>query len=393
MMAMVQALQALAIDAMLPALGILSADLGVGSANQRQLVVGIFLLFSGLGSLFPGMLADRFGRRPVMLTCLGLYVVITAACASVTSFAVLLALRAALGVASGGLTVLPSAIIRDRFEGDRMARLQSMVGMVFMVVPMIAPTMGQAVLLVAGWRWIFWVMALLGALVTVWIWQRLPETLRPEHRQSIQPGVVMRSIGRIVGTRAAIGYVLGLALIQGALFGYINSSQQLLGEHFGAGANFPLFFGGMAMIMACTNFINARIVVRFGARRVSHSALLFYIATSLVQLALASIGQERLWTFVPVMTLNLCMMGFIGANFGSMALQPFAALAGSAASAQAFIRMVLASGLGALIGQAYDGSARPLALALTLAGSLSLVLVLFTENGSLFGRKHLPVGK
>ena len=274
-----------------------------------------------------------------------------------------------------------------------MARLQSMVGMVFMVVPMIAPSMGQAVLLVAGWRWIFWVMALLGLLVAVWIWMRLPETLRPEHRQSVNPGRVVRAMGRIVSTRSAIGYVFGFALIQAAMFGYINSSQQLLGEHFGAGKNFPLFFGGMAMVMACTNFINSRIVVRYGARRVSHSALLFYMCMSLTQLVLASIGHERLWTFVPVMTLNMCMMGFIGANFGSIALQPFAAQAGSAASAQAFIRMVLAAGLGTAIGQAYDGSARPLALALTLAGCLTLLLVLYTEGGRLFRRNHQPAAQ
>ena len=389
-MAMLQALQALAIDGMLPALGVMSHDLGVSDPNQRQLVVGIFLIFAGLGALFPGLLADRFGRRPVLLLCLGGYIGITAACALVTNFTLLLVLRAALGVASAGLSVLPSAIIRDRYEGDRMARLQSMVGMVFMVVPMIAPTMGQAVLLVAGWRWIFGVMALLGLAVTLWTWARLPETMRPEHRQSIQLRPVIRNMGIIITNRAAFGYVFGMALIQGALFGYINSSQQLVAEHFGAGARFPLIFGGMALIMACTSFTNSRIVVRFGARRVSHSALLIYIAASLTQLALASTGGETLWAFVPAMTVNMCLMGFIGSNFGSISLQPFAANAGSAASAQAFIRMVLASSLGSLVGQAYDGSARPLAMALVTAGIVALGLVLYTEDGRLFRRLNPP---
>lgn len=386
LMALLMALQALAIDAMLPALGTLSGELGVTDPNHRQLVVGIFLLASGIASLFPGMLADRFGRRPVLLCCLGAYVVTTTACALVTSFPALLALRAALGVASSGLVVLPSAIIRDRFSGDRMARMQSMVAMVFMVVPMIAPAMGQAVLLVASWRWIFGVMGLLALMVAIWAWLRLPETLHPEYRQSLAPAKVIRAMGTIVTTRSAIGYVLGLALIQAAMFGYINSSQQLLGEHFGTGANFPIYFGAMALIMSCTSFINSRIVVRFGTRRVSHIALFFYIAASLIQIVLAFSGHETLWAFVPVMTLNMCLMGFIGSNFGSMALQPFAANAGSAASAQAFIRMVTASVLGALIGQAYDGTARPLAIALTIAGTTTLGLVLFTERGRLFGR-------
>ncbi len=388
MMAMLQALQALAIDSMLPALAHISHDLGATSENQRQLVVGLFLIFAGFGSLVPGALADRFGRRPVVLSCVAGYVVLTLAAALVTTFDALLVTRAMLGLASAGLSVLPPAIIRDRYDGDRMARLQSSVGMVFMIVPMIAPTLGQAVLLVAGWRWIFGMMAALGVAVLGWTWLRLPETLHPGHRQLIHPAAIARSMGRILTTRSAIGYVIGMAVVQGALFGYINSAQQLVAEHFGAGSRFPIIFGGMALAMATTNFINSRIVERFGARRVSHAALIIYICSSLTQLALASSGHQTLWSFVPVMTANMCLMGFIGANFGSIALQPFARTAGAAASTQAFIRMVLASLLGSLIGQAYDGSARPLAIAQLSGGTIALIVVLFSERGRLFRRLY-----
>ncbi len=390
LMAMLQALQALAIDSMLPALARISHDLGATSDNQRQLVVGLFLIFAGIGSLIPGTLADRFGRRPVVMGCIASYVLLTIAAALVTSFNALLVTRALLGLASAGLTVLPPAIIRDRYEGDRMARLQSSISMVFMIVPMIAPTLGQAVLLVAGWRWIFGMMAALGSVVLLWTWLRLPETLHPGHREIIHPVEMVRSMHRILTTRSAIGYVLGMALIQGALFGYINSAQQLVAEHFGAGTRFPLIFGGMALTMATTAFINSRIVERFGARRVSQSALIVYIFASLIQLALAGSGHETLWSFVPVMTVNMCLMGFVGANFGSIAMQPFARGAGAAASAQAFIRMVLAAVLGSLIGQAYDGSARPLAVALLSAGTVAMLLVLFSERGRLFRRLNPP---
>lgn len=388
LMAMLQALQALAVDSMLPALGTLSAELGVHDANRRQLVVGLFLIFAGLGALVPGTLADRYGRRPVLLTALAGYVALTTACALATSFDALLLFRCGLGLACAGLTVLPVAIIRDSYEGDRMARLQSMVSMVFMVVPMIAPSMGQAVLLFAGWRWIFGVMALMGCIVASWTALRLPETLNPANRRPISPRAIAVTLGRVAVTREAFGYVFGMALIQGALFGYINSTQQLVGEHFGAGKLFPLIFGGMALVMACTNFINARIVERYGARRVSHAALLAYMAMSGAQLALAVSGLETLWRFVPLMTMNLCLMGFIGANFGSIALQPFASVAGAAASAQAFIRMVLSSCIGAFIGQAYDGTARPLAFSLLSAGAGALALVLFSEDGRLFRRLY-----
>jgi len=388
LMGLMQALQALAVDSMLPALGSMADDLGAHDPNRRQLVVGIFLMAGGLGCLIPGIFADRFGRRPVLTVCLTAYVLCSAACGLVSNFDQLLVLRAILGLFSASLMVMPAAIIRDRFEGDAMARLQSTVAMVFMVVPMIAPSMGQAILLVASWRWIFGAMALLGTLITVWMILRLPETLRPEYRQPIRLGALAQSMLEVTTTRASIGYIFGLALIQSAMFGYINSSQQLVAEHFGAGARFPLIFAGMALMMAVTNFANSRIVERFGARRVSHSALLVYIVTSALQLYTASRPGETLWEFVPMMTVNMCLMGFIGANFSSIALQPFARKAGSAASVQAFIRISLGSTLGALIGQAFDGSARPLATALLVAGISCVLLVLFSEHGSLFSRKN-----
>jgi DHA1 family bicyclomycin/chloramphenicol resistance-like MFS transporter len=272
-----------------------------------------------------------------------------------------------------------------------MARLQSTVAIVFMVVPMIAPSMGQAVLAFASWRWIFGFMALIGGMVGIWVMLRLPETLRPEYRQPISVGRMASSMLEVTTTRAAVGYTFGMALIQSAMFGYINSSQQLVAEHFGAGERFPLYFAGMAACMACTNFVNSRIVERFGARRVSHTALLVFILTGAGQLYLATRPNETLWQFVPIMTVNMCLMSFIGANFASIALQPFARKAGAAASAQAFIRMVIAANIGALIGQAFDGTARPLASALLASGCGCLALVLFSEKGRLF-RRLLPPG-
>lgn len=390
LMAFLQALMALSIDVMLPALGAISRDLELADPNRRQLIVGVFLICAGVGSLFPGAIADRFGRRPVVLFAICGYVLTTVLCAVAGSFELLLLGRAAMGLCCSALMVMPMSILRDRFEGDRMARTQSLVAMVFMVVPMVAPMIGQTVLLVAGWRWIFGIMGTMGALVFGWALLRLPETLHPDYRQAIRPRVILGNMGLALKERASLGYFLGAAFVQAALFGYINSAQQLVAEHLGAGTAFPFVFGGMALVMACSNFANSRIVERFGARRVSHAALLFFIAVSAVHLVVAMDGRETLWTFIPLMTAGMCMMSFIGANFQAISLQPFARIAGAAASVMSFVRMVIGSVLGALIGQVYDGTARPLLAAMAVCGTLGLGLVLYSERGRLFRRINPP---
>ncbi len=391
MMAMIQALQALSIDAMLPAMGVMASDLNSTDPNQRQLVVGVYLIASGFGALLPGSLADRYGRRPVLFASLGLYFIFALGCALVSDFATLLVLRALQAIGSAGLVVLPSAIIRDRFGGDRMARMLSIVSVVFMIVPILAPSLGQLILLFAGWRWIFGGIALMALLVGGWVFLRLPETLHAEYRQKIEPLTIGANMWIAATDRASIGYVIGSALVMGGLFGYINSAQQLVVEHFGAGQGFPLLFAASAVGMALASFTNSRIVERFGARRVSHAALLGFIAVSTLQVWVAFSPGETLWSFMPLIAANICLIGFIGANFGSIALQPFARIAGAAASLQAFVRMVIGSTLGALIGQAYDDSARPLAIALLMGGIASLGLVLYSEKGHLF-RRLLPPG-
>lgn len=391
LMAMIMALQALGIDAMLPALGTIAQELGARDPNERQLIVGVYLIAAGLGSLFPGALADRFGRRPVLFGALAFYVVLSLACAVVQEFQAMLVLRAVQALACAGLAVLPNAIIRDRFAGDRMASMLSTVSMVFLIVPILAPSFGQAVLLVAGWRWIFGAMAVLGSVVALWAWLRLPETLNPAYRQRLDPVAIGANMWQAASNRASIGYVIGAALVTGGLFGFINSAQQLVAEHFGAGENFPLIFAACAASMAVANFTNARIVERFGARRVSHTALLVFIVVSALQVWEASSASQSLRQFVPLMMANMCLIGFIGANFGSIALQPFERTAGAASSFQTFARMMIGAAIGAVIGQAYDGSARPLALGLLLGALLSLAMVLLSERGRLF-RRLIPAG-
>lgn len=392
LIALLMSLNALCIDGMLPALDDIARELGAEAGNQRQLIVGVYLLANGLGCLLPGSFADRFGRKPVILVALAAYAAFSLIVATVDSFPLLLIARGFQGLLCAGLMVAPVAIVRDQFEGDKMARTMSSVSAVFITVPVIAPSLGQAVLLIAGWRWIFVGLACLAGLAALWTWIRLPETLHPENRQRIDVKAIVGNMGVALFNRASIGYVLGSALLMGAVFGYVNSAQQLIGEHFRAGRFFPVVFGGTAAMMAVSNVVNSRIVERFGARRVSHTGVIVFIGVSAAQVWASIRHDGELAWFLPLMATNLALLGFLGANFSSIAMQPFARIAGAASSIQTFFRMFGAALVGIVIGQSYDGTARPFAFALLFGSSCALVLVLFSERGRLFRRLNKPGG-
>ncbi len=388
LMALLMSLQAFGIDSMLPALGAISSEFGV-TGNERQFIIGAYFLGSGIGAFFPGAFADKFGRRPVLALGLVVYVVFSLACALVTSFEWLVGLRLVQGLWCAGLSVVPAAIVRDRVGGDRMARLMSLIMMIFLAVPLVAPAIGQVILNFVGWRGIFAAMAIMGTVVGIWVWIRLPESLPPKNQQDIEPRTILRNMGTALMRRDSIGYVIGSALVFGSLFGFLNSSQQLIGEHFGAGQSFALIFGAAVLGMVVANFTNSRIVERFGARRVSHAALLVFISAGIAQFISAGRADQQLWEFVPILAVSMASLGFIGANFSSIAMQPFYHIAGAASSAQTSLRMVSGAVLGSAIGFAYDGTARPLATAMLSCGLLALAVILYSEKGRLFGRRVL----
>lgn len=387
LLALLMSLNGLNIDAMLPALDEMASELGVMDGNRRQLIVAVYTIAMGIGCLVPGAFADRYGRRPILLLSLVGYGVCSLVVALLHDFEMVLAMRLIGGILSAGLMVAPMAIVRDLYEGDAMARLMSVVAAVFITVPVVAPSLGQAVLLVAGWRWIFVSLTVIAALSALWVYRRLPETLPEERRQAIDVPVIARNMRDALTRRESIGYVFGSMMVMGGVFGYVNVAQQLYTEHFAISASaFPLVFGGTAAMMAVANIANSRIVMQFGARRVSHTGVIVFIMVACAQVWVSHYHPDEIVYFVPLMATNLALLGFLGANFGSIALQPFPHIAGAASSVHSFFRMFGAALVGLVIGQFYDGTARPFAAALLICSTTALLFVLYSEKGVLFRR-------
>lgn len=389
MMAAIMALNALAIDTMLPALPEMARQLGAPDANAQQYVISFYFAGLGLGSLVHGPLADRYGRKRVIMVCLIGYILAGLASGVAGSWQVMLGTRFVHGLFGAAMGVVSQAIIRDRTSGDAMAKLMSMIFLIFMVVPIIAPAIGQGVLLFASWHWIFLMLAGGGALMALWVGLRLEETLDPADVAAISPGALARTWTMVATHRSAMAYMLGSSIAAGANFGFLNSSQQIFSETFGRADIFPLAFASVAGTMAIANFSNSRIVLRFGARRVSQAALIGFILISILQWFAAGAGEPMI-LFIILIALNMSMIGFIGANFSSIAMEPFGHVAGSASSFQNSARTLVAAGVGAWIGQMYDGSTQPLALGFAICGVAALAMVTWGERGKLFTRPNPP---
>ena len=384
LIAMMMALNALAIDSMLPALPAIGEALGVANENSRQWVVTAYLLGFGVTQIIYGPLADRYGRKPVLMFGLSLYVIFSALAAFAPTFELLIAARVGTGVGAAALRVLAVSIVRDRYSGRTMARVMSLSFLVFLGIPILAPTLGQLILTVAPWPWIFGVLALAGSGYLIWTAIRLPETLHPDDRMPIQVGRITGAFRQALTERQSIGYTLAMTCITGALFGFINSSQQIFFDVFEAPHLFTAVFGLVAGGIAVASLLNARLVEKLGSRLISHTALIGFIVMAAIHSVVNLMGLETIWTFAVLQGLTMFCFGFIAGNFGSMAMEKMGHIAGTASSAQGFISTTLGATFGFLIGQQFNGSATPMTLGFVGLGLLALTFVLLAEKGRLF---------
>ncbi len=385
MIAAMMAINALAIDVMLPGMQQIGASLGEPDENKRQLIITAYLLGFSVMQLAFGPLSDRFGRRGPLAAGMVVYVAAAVTAVFVPTFAPLLGLRFIQGMGAAATRVISVAIVRDVFGGRQMAEVMSVVMTVFMVMPVIAPSLGQGIMLFGEWHLVFVFMATVAAAILAWMWTRLPETLAPEKRRPLTLTSVATGFKVVMTNRLSLWYTLAMAIIMGALFGFINSAQQIYVGIYGLGVWFPLVFALVAGLMSVASFSNSKLVMMYGMRRMSHGALVGFITVSSVLAIYAAFGPVPFPVFLTLFAVAMICFGMIGSNLTSIAMEPLGALAGTASSVQGFVQTMFGAVLGALIGQAFDGTVLPISLSFALLGLTAMGCVLIAEKGRLFG--------
>lgn len=396
LMSSLMAMTALSIDTMLPALPDIGRDLAVTNANDRQSIITLFFLGMAFGSLIYGPLADHYGRRPVLIGALVLMLVSTLLCTLAPSFPLLLGGRFIAGFGAAACRVIVLSIVRDCYRGDMMARIMSLIMFTFMIVPMAAPSLGAAMMTFAPWRWIFGLLAFLICLMLAWLALRLPETLDPAHRIQVHPRELTHTFVRVVKNRGSFGYMMASGVMMGGLIGFLVSVQQIFFDVFHMPELLPIGFAIISAWMAAGNLLNGKLVQRFGARRMSQSAVIVVILLSAAHCIITRAGLENVWVFIVIQGMTTLCFSFAGVNFSAIAMEPFARGAGFASSFQASLTTFISAFLGGMVGAAFDGTTMPIALGFMCFGTIALLLILWAERGKLFtrpGNAHLRVGQ
>lgn len=381
-MALMTSLAAMSIDAMLPALSMIADDLGAEN-NEQQYVVSAFLLSFGIAQMFFGPLSDSLGRKPIIYVGIGVYVLGSIICIFASDFSDILIGRALQGFGAGGPRVTIIALVRDKYKGNDMARVMSLVMMVFIMAPILAPTIGQVILLFAEWQWIFVFLIVLAVSSVIWLAFRQPETLSEDNRRPFSVLRIGMTVLEILRIRESIGYTLMSGLMFSAFVGYLSSAQQVFQITYKLGDLFPLYFAALASGLGLASYLNSKLVHKFGMRRLCRAAsiLICCLTVVFVGVVYEMNGIPPLFLFMAFMMPAFFCFGILYGNFVALAMEPLGHIAGVGASVVGSISSLISVPLGALIGQQFNGTVLPLVIGFSVFSVTTFGLMCWVENG------------
>ena len=383
--ALMTSLTALSIDAMLPALPEIAQNLSVTNANDTQLVVSMFILGMVFGESVFGPISDAIGRKKTILIGIAIYCCGAVLAMTAQSMTLLLVGRIVQGIGVSGPKIASRALIRDQYEGNAMARIMSFIMMIFIIVPMVAPALGQLILLFAGWRAIFFLFLLLAITVAVWLGWRQPETLPVERRIPFSIPAIIRTTGLVLKHSKVMAYTVTAGLVFGVQVTYLSTSQAMFQDFYNAGKQFPLYFAILALGIGMASILNSQLVMRIGMHRLTVNALvgLIFLSCLLLLVGLLTEGVPPFSIFMPVFFLIFFCMGILFGNINAMAMQWLGRIAGLGASLIASVSSLIAVAVSVSVGKFYNGTVFPLAIGYLVCAMIALLLVLSADKSRL----------
>jgi len=381
LIALLQALVAMSIDTMLPAIGLIAQDLGASDPNHRQFIITAFFAGMTLGTLIYGPASDSIGRKPAIFIGLVIFAAGALICFFATSFNAILIGRLIQGLGAASPRFVSTAMVRDGLAGSAMARVMSFVMTVFMLVPILAPSIGQLVLFAFHWRFIFGGFFVMSIAAGLWLWLRQEETLPVERRLPFSPRTLLASGLEALRHPVTLGYTLAMGFVFSALISYLGTSQQIFAELYGQGPWFAVWFAGFAIALALSTIANGRFVMRLGMRFITKWALRASIGISLLFfiVAFAYSGTPPLATLGLYLFLNFFCLGLLFGNYNALSLEPVGHIAGMASAVSGFIFSVISIIGGTLMGLTYNNTVIPLVAGFAGFGLLALLLTEWAE--------------
>lgn len=382
MLALMVSLLAMSIDAMLPALGDIGDDLKPGNPNHIQYVVTMMLFGFAAGQIVAGPLSDSYGRKPVIYGGYVLFIIGCVLSIMAQEFGTMLVGRFLQGLGAAAPRIVSVALVRDGYQGRAMARIMSIIMAIFILVPSIAPAIGQGVMLVANWRAIFGLLLATAMIAFAWFAIRQPETLPPRLRRTFSAGAVTGGIREAIGYRAMAGYTLASGIMFGAFVGYLSSSQQIFQDAYDVGRWFVVYFGCASLTIGAASAFNAKVVVRLGMKYMTVRALIGLAAVSclFIPIVLAGNGLPPLWMFMTWLMAVFFCIGIVFGNFNALAMEPVGHMAGLGAAIVGSVSTFIALPIGWAVGGAFDGTITPLVIGFALSGGLCLAVMRWVET-------------
>ena len=383
---MIMAMGALAIDLMLPAFDDMREyyELAPDSTKVAQ-VVTMFFLGMAIAQFFYGPLADRFGRKPVLYVGFMIYGLGALGATLAPSLELVLLASFVWGVGAAGPRVVAVSIVRDTYSGDEMSKAMSFIMAVFVMVPIFAPSIGAVLITFLPWQSVFAFGLVFVAIMAIWA-RVLPETLDPANRLPIDRSKIGAAVRQVVADRQALGYMLALTATFGVFTSYLASSERIFGEIYDRADQFPVIFGGLAAAMGAAILLNARLVDRWGARRMVHIMLIGYVVAALTFVTVTKMasGAPAFWTVIICLAIVLGFHGLLIPNFNTIAMLPMGHIAGTASAVIGTVSLTGGAVMGSVIDARIGTSVEPLAIGFAVMGAVALSLVVWAERGRLF---------